>query len=212
VSGWLRALRTVLALPDCAVAAPGLVPAGAGMPGPPVFGITPSASFLDTAWLDASGADPVEPFPVPSASITAFATTRRAFESVGGFDEGLVDGGGEDLDYCLRLWRTGWRCLAAPQARVRVAFETLPAAPEAVLGNTLRLGLVHLGEQELQEQLRVLAGLEAFPRALAGVTASGAARRRRVVAALSWYDLAGLEQAVGMTVPGRGRLDQLEAE
>jgi hypothetical protein len=191
--GWLPALRPVLDRPDCAVVSPAI---HASEGDDPVYGLAPSDLLLTADWIskDSSG----EPFPIPAASIAAMLTTRRAFEGVGGFDEGLTGGGGEDVDYCLRLWRAGWRCLAVPGARVRMRFETLPAADVDVMANTLRLGMVHLDAGRLAEQLKLLAPSDCFAEALSGVSAGDVGRRRRVVEALSWYETALLPASLGV--------------
>ncbi len=191
IAGWLPALRAALQLPDCAVASPALCPADGSEP---AYGLDPSALLLDTDWVvDRRDPGTRSPFAIPAASIAAFATTRAAFMAVGGFDAGLTGAGGEDLDYCLRLWRGGWRCLAVPSSRVRMNFETLPADEIDVAANTLRIGIIHLDEASLAEQIGALSGIDCFPEALSRVTAGDAGRRRQIVGALSWYDLDTLD-------------------
>jgi hypothetical protein len=179
--GWLPELRRALALRDVGAVGPALHPL---RDGPAAYGLVPTGGFPGTEWDLTS---PAQPGPVPALSITAFATSRRAFEAVGGFDEGLTGSGGEDLDYCLRLWRSGWRCLAAPGAAVRVAFEMLPAATIELMTNALRLAVVHLGPEALAATLTELSALPEFAAALAHVTAGDAARRRLRTDAVSWY-------------------------
>jgi hypothetical protein len=195
--GWLPALRSALRRPDCALAAPALHPEGGGEP---AYGLEPAQLFLDAKWL--GGAPPGPAFPIPAASIAAFATTRSAFELVGGFDEGLTGAGCEDIDYCLRLWRAGRRCLAVPSAGVRMPFETLPADEVDVVTNTLRTGLVHLGDAAVADLIGTLSMMDCFSEALSRVTAADTGRRRRIVDALSWYrtedlDVVGVEIARG---------------
>jgi hypothetical protein len=170
------------------VAVPALHPGdGSG----PAYGLQPTSLLLEAPWLESApeSAPDGRPFPVPAGSIAALAVLRRAFDSVGGFDEGLTGGGAEDVDLCLRLRRAGWECWAVPRSRVRMAFETLPADPGDVLADTLRLGAVHLSRDGVREQVAALAGLDVLPAALSRVTAGDAGRRRGVVAARSWFDL-----------------------
>jgi N-terminal domain of galactosyltransferase len=195
--GWLPALRAALGRPDCAVAAPALHPEDGGEP---AYGLEPDPLFLDAKWVGGQPAGPA--FAVPAASIAAFATTRDAFQVVGGFDEGLTGAGCEDIEYCLRLWRAGWRCLAVPAARVRMRFETLPADEIDVVTNTLRTGLVHLSEAAAADLLAALSAMPCFPEALSRVAVADAGRRRRTVDALSWYrtedlDCLGMRSASG---------------
>lgn len=49
----------------------------------------------------------------------AFLMTRRAvFEKLGGLDRAFGLGYFEDLDYCVRLWRAGWRIVYLPDIAV----------------------------------------------------------------------------------------------
>jgi len=63
------------------------------------------------AALEAVRREPVLAGPVGGAA----AYRRRAWEDVGGLDEGVL-GYGEDVDLALRLQTAGWRTVAAPHA------------------------------------------------------------------------------------------------
>lgn len=189
--GWFPPLREALREPDCAVAVPGLVsPAG----GPPAYGVSVSRLLTQTTWVE-PGADVRTPFPVAAGTVAAMATTRVAWEAAGGFDRGMLAVGSEDLDYCLRLWRTGWRCVGVPGSQLLMSFATPSADPCDVLADTLRLGVIHLASDELEEQLADLRTVPGFGSALARVTASDAGQRRRVVHAQSWFGLDELDAA-----------------
>lgn len=56
---------------------------------------------------------PEEPTEVESLGATALLVRRKAFDAVGGFDEGFFLYG-EDLDLCRRLREAGWRLVALP--------------------------------------------------------------------------------------------------
>lgn len=45
-------------------------------------------------------------------------TRRKLFERMGGLDRSFVLGYFEDLDYCVRLWRAGWRVVYLPDLAV----------------------------------------------------------------------------------------------
>jgi hypothetical protein len=204
VAGWMQRLRSALSAEVGAVG-PALVPAvgsarGAGEDGSQeeggVCGLVLTDPLFNVDWLPVG--QPTTPFPVPSLSLRALVTPRRTFDLLGGFDVGLSGVGGEDVDYCLRLWRAGYRCLAVPAAEVAMPFETEPAEPADRLRNTLRLGLVHLRDAALAWHLQTLAGHHCFADMLSAVTVGGAGRRRRIVDALSWYDTASLPSCTGL--------------
>lgn len=104
-----------------------------------------SGAGLRTAWLTGSRA---EPHDVPLLSGALMAVRRTVFAAIGGFDRGLTEGGLEDAELCLRLWRLGYRCLVVPGADVAHHFRperTWPLGSEAVLTNKLRLAALHFG-------------------------------------------------------------------
>ncbi len=63
---------------------------------------------------------------LPRAVAANLLVRRAAFESVGGFYEGVR--AAEDTDFSWRLQRAGWRLAAAPQARVEHRYRTSVAA------------------------------------------------------------------------------------
>ncbi len=56
-----------------------------------------------------------EPFPVGWASGACMLVSRDAWEKVGGFDPKFFFGG-EDADFCQRVWEAGWEVLCEPRA------------------------------------------------------------------------------------------------
>ncbi len=193
--GWLPTLRTALnEHPDAAVVAPAMC----GTDGTdPVYGLTIDPVFVDVDW-QCDTTSPRDAFPIWAATVTALVTTRRHLEAIGGFDASLSGAGREDMDLCLRLWRTGWQCLAVPAAEVVVDVETPDADDVDLLVNLLRLGTVHLSRERLREQVASVAGCEGFATALARVTASDAGRRRGVVDAQAWYATDELSRVTGL--------------
>jgi SAM-dependent methyltransferase len=198
-AGWLEPLVAALD-PEVGAAGPVLVPADGD--GVPVAGVRPVDPLFNVEWIPASASG--TPFPIAGLSLRALATTRRRFEMAGGFDTGMDGVGGEDLDYCLRLWRSGFSCVAVPAAQVEVPFTTEAAADAPRLRNSLRMGLVHLTGDALTEHLMALAGHPLFATALAAVTRRDAGRRRRVVDALAPYGIEGVITA--LRVPDLGPL------
>jgi hypothetical protein len=192
--GWLDALRTALAVGDVAAAGPTLTtPDGdAGQ----VHGVVPVDPYFNVQWIQ--GEPTTATVPVASLSLRAMATTRRTFELLGGFDPEMHGVGGEDLDFCLRAWRAGYRCLAVPAAQVEVPFETDQAEAAGRLHNTLRLGLVHLHGAALSGHLAALSAHPSFPDVLSALTAGDVGRRRTIVDALSFYDLEWVAHRLGI--------------
>lgn len=223
-AGWLQRLRSALSAEVGAVGpalAPGIGPArGAGEHANQetgnVCGLAFTDPFFNVDWLPVAQA--TTPYPVPSLPMRALVTPRRTFDLLGGFDVGMDGVGGEDVDYCLRLWRAGYRCLAVPAADVTVPFETEPADPADRLRNALWLGLVHLRGAALAWHLQMLAAHPRFADALSAATVSGVGRRRRIVDALSWYDTGSLPSCTGLdgfrpllAVPDDGAWQQTHA-
>jgi hypothetical protein len=161
-----------------------------------VCGLVLTDPLFNVDWLPVGQS--TTPVPVPSLSLRALVTSRRTFDLLGGFDVGMDGVGGEDVDYCLRLWRAGYRCLAVPAAAVTVPFKTEPADPADRLRNALRLGLVHLRGAALAWHLQTLAAHPCFADALSAATVGGVGRRRRIVDALSWYDTGSLPSCTGL--------------
>jgi hypothetical protein len=182
--GWLPRLTAALGAEVGAVG-PAFVPADGK--GERVVGLRPTDVRFNVAWIPAPAT--AEPVAVPSLSLRTLVTTRRRFELAGGFDAGMDGVGREDIDFCLRLWRSGYACLAVPAAEVLVSFVTEESDPAALLRNALRTGLVHLTGAALTEHLGALATHPLFPAALAQVTGRDVGRRRRAVDALACYDI-----------------------
>jgi N-acetylglucosaminyl-diphospho-decaprenol L-rhamnosyltransferase len=82
--------------------------------------------FLGMGWAGRCGqplaAAPGQPAEITFASGAALAVRRQAWEQLGGFDPRYFMYG-EDLDFGLRLWLSGWRVGVVPAARVEHAYE-----------------------------------------------------------------------------------------
>ena len=64
----------------------------------------------------------------------AFLMTRRAlFDKMGGLDSAFVLGYFEDLDYCVRLWRAGWRVVYLPDVAILHYENASSNCPKRVL-------------------------------------------------------------------------------
>lgn len=67
----------------------------------------------------------VEPRNWAAVTGACLMSARTAFEAVGGFDESF-ELNYNDVDYCLRLWDAGFRCVVNPKAEL-YHFETMRA-------------------------------------------------------------------------------------
>lgn len=183
--GWAEVLCEALKRSDAGAVGPALVHGD----GQPVHGLSFADACLNVSWTRSQTA--TAPFPVAAVPATMMATRREVLDAVGGFDSAMMDSGGEDTELCVRLWRAGYVCLAAPQARAAVRRDDTPSGPEdpiAFLHNRLRLGALHLSAPRLQRFLEPFRRNPQFAEAFARVVVSDLGRRRAFIDALSCFD------------------------
>lgn len=129
---------------------------------------------------------------------------REAFEATGGFDESIFMYG-EELEWCARLRRAGWRIGYAPRARV---LHVGRASSERALGRR-RLSLSLEGDLRYLARYRGFGVLLVFAlvRAvrLAWEYALGLLSRDRAARQLAGYQLAEHLQLAARYVAGRAR-------
>jgi GT2 family glycosyltransferase len=138
---------------------------------------------LSTGWLKRSGRSP---YPVPFLGSGFLAMRREVFQACGGFDEGLLRWGGNDLELGLRLWSLGYECWLDPRVEVAHLFrEKHPYQVNwtQVLHNLLRIALIHFGQERQVRVIEALKNKPQFAAALALVTQGDAPQRRQVLAA-----------------------------
>jgi hypothetical protein len=199
--GWLPALRKALGANDVGAASPSIISTEDA--DDRRYGLRPREDLLDLEWI--TEARSRSPFPVPSLSALVFATTRQVFDNVGGFDDSMRGAGSVGLELCLRLWRSGYRCLAVPGALVSRLLP-IPGEEESLetrLHDALRVALVHYSGSDLAQVIGQLASLPEFPSALAEVSAGDVGRRRVIIGARAWYDTAWVLRSLD----ARGHLD-----
>jgi glycosyltransferase involved in cell wall biosynthesis len=174
--GWANALLPVVQRPRAGVAAPAV--GAIGDPSACGYGMTWRDASLNVEWLPARDH---RPYPVPLLAGMFLAIRREVFEACGRFDEGLVGWGSEDVELCLRLWALGYDCLVAPRAHVAHLFRPrfpYPVDAVAVTHNLLRMAIVHLGRERLEQVLTTLGPSPSFTAALAWAIDSDAWARR----------------------------------
>ncbi|MDD5109707.1 MAG: glycosyltransferase family 2 protein [Patescibacteria group bacterium] len=113
---------------------------------------------------------------------------RRAFQSVGGFDEKYFMYG-EDVDLCYRLRRTGWHIAYTPTAHVMHADEGKTAAKKIDKFINLRRGLLRFYRQHYPPsaltRFRVVLHTELFFRRLTSTQPAHRQAYRDLIAELS---------------------------
>jgi GT2 family glycosyltransferase len=184
--GWLEALRAAFADPSVACAAPAIT--AIGRPGSLGHGCTWAKPQLGMKWLRTSATLAHE---VPFICGCLMAFRRDDFETIGGFDTGMVCWGSEDAEICLNLWRRGRSTVVVPQARVAHLFRPsgpYPVEPHLVVHNALRMATVHLPELAVRRVIQVFSGLPSFPLAYTQLVDSDVWKRRESIAAQSLHD------------------------
>ncbi len=150
---WLERMRAVLELPGVGLVAPSFTrlnerePRGCGM-----TWINP---ILETAWLIPD--TELEYYPVPLAPGGCQAFRRETFYSLGGYDEGLVRWGFEDIELSVRVWLLGQAVMACPSVAVAHWFRDtrqFEVTDETVLLNFLRFVHVHFSAPRIRRFLR----------------------------------------------------------
>ena len=146
------------------------------------FGLTFRGPDLSVRWLDRPRRSPSPALILPGCCL---AIRRDTFEAVNGWDGGFYGIGGNDNEFCLRLWLHGYRLLIVPEAVVRHRFRKrsrVRLEPAHLLHNRLRLALLHL---KPERAARVFAAHHDDPtlqKALLLLLAGDALERRRTLA------------------------------
>lgn len=174
--GWLPALTKALAEPGVGAAGP--VVCVMGNPAAKGYGYTLTDLSLGTRWLHWQAA---EPHPVPMVCGCFMAIRRDIFDEVGRFDDGFQGWGAEDSELSMRLWLLGYECRLVPEVEVTHLFrQRFPydVDMKTSLHNNLRLAATHLEDRLLEGALARVAGMAAFPGALAQVMSGDVMERR----------------------------------
>lgn len=107
-----------------------------------------------------------EPKEVDWLSGAAMLINRRAYEQIGGLDEGFY-WGSEDVDYCYRMHQAGWKVLYTPQPAI--IHKVGRSSDQAIIPTIIRthrsmqrLYNKHMGRNFLQ---RTIVGLGIWMRA-----------------------------------------------
>ncbi len=185
-AGWWQPLVELLRDPSVGAAAPAIVdmehPKRIG------YGMRLAGPDLEIEWLEPEGESP---YRVPILPGGCWAMRRDTLETTGGFDDGIVHWGSEDVELSLRLWLLGYELWLVPQVEVAHLFrETRPYDVEwtSVLHNKLRLAFLHLEQKRIALVVNALRKKRDFPAALAMAVESDAVPRRAELAERRVHD------------------------
>jgi GT2 family glycosyltransferase len=134
------------------------------------------------------------PHPVPLLGGGFIALRSDVFDTVRGFDEGMVLYGIEDAEMSLRLWLLGYQCMLVPSVDVAHLFRTKEDIPEyqrdweTVLHNQLRMATIHLNAERFKLLVKCRADNAVFPAALTRLITSDVWARRSEIRAQRRFD------------------------
>ncbi len=142
------------------------------------YGMTVTGPNLGAVWL---GMKSPLPYTVPMLGGGFIAMRRDAFEDVGGFDDGMLGWGSEDLELSLRLWLLGYEVVVVPEVEVAHLFRDRPPYDlewMLVTHNMLRLAFAHFNPDRLTRVIEAIKGYPAFAKAMAITSQSDIWTRR----------------------------------
>ena len=162
------------------------------------YGCSLVVPFMGTRW-NKDILRPGDPVHIPSCAATLLS--RRCFEEIGGYDEGMLIYGGAEPEFGLRSWLTGVPVVAVPDLLVWHRFkmqseinEFLEGLRPSMTHNCLRFGVLYLPDRLLWQMFRYHAALnEAASREAVALLEQGDAwdlrvqLRRRLSRDFSWF-------------------------
>lgn len=172
--GWLTPLLAELTL-------------GVGMVGPSLcqWGDLDGPVCRGSTWKDASLAltdfefDGHAPTDVPILGGACQLMRRELFESVGGYDSGMVDWGSEDQELCFRLWTLGFRVRVVPSVLVQHYYRAAEPYPRPhVTYNKLRTVFTHFSPVRVTACAAAMASEPGFAQAMERMDGSDVWDRR----------------------------------
>lgn len=114
--------------------------------------------FMGTYW------NPVRPKPLDPVQIAACpgtALSRRLFDRLGGYDDGMLLYAAAEPEFSVRAWLSGARVVALPQVQVKHRFKTrvenkvfLAELRPFMVHNAVRFGMLYLPEEIILQMIR----------------------------------------------------------
>jgi GT2 family glycosyltransferase len=178
-ANWHTPLLRTLERPEVGAVAPGVY--SIHEPRKVGFGLRVSGPDLHPRWVSRPG---TEPAPVAVLPGCLLAMRRETFLKTGGFDGGMRRLGGNDAEISCRFWLLGYEQLVVPEVEVGHLFRK--AAPyeadwSSVVHNRLRTAFIHFGQSRVERVVEALRAYDAFPAALAMMTANNDVFSRRAM-------------------------------
>ena len=188
-SGWWEPIVELLARPETGAAAP--MVSDLNDPGCRGYGLRLRRD-LTCEWMPGRQA---EPYTVPLLPGCCLGMRREVFETIGGFDEGLLRWGGMEHELGVRLWLLGYELWLAPEVDCRHLFRDEGAYHVEwswLIHNRLRLAFLHFDRPRIARAVEALREHPAFPEALALLADGDVSHRRcelasRHVRDIDWY-------------------------
>jgi GT2 family glycosyltransferase len=177
---WWKPIQMVLEDPKIGAVAPAI--SAWGQPEAKGFGMKWNGPDLKVGWLGAQGE---MTYPVPLLGGCFLAMRHETAEAIGGFDEGMISYGSEDVELSLRLWLFGYEVLVMPQIAVAHQFrEKHPYSVEwkACVYNQLRLVFAHFNSERIARIIKIAQNYQDFAEALALAAESDIWSRRATLA------------------------------
>jgi GT2 family glycosyltransferase len=194
--GWSEPLYAAAQKPSVGEVGPavGLL----GTPHMKGYGFTWRDASLKMHWLDKQGDTP---YAVPFLCGCFVAMRRDVFDSIGGFDEGLIRWGSEDAELSLRLWRLGYECHVVPGSHVGHLFRKrfpYDVRWDTTLHNTLRLAAIHFGQRALSRVIDHYRTQAGFARAFSLLVDGDVWQRRETMLSAAVRDVGWLGARFGL--------------
>jgi GT2 family glycosyltransferase len=174
--GWWEPILDLLANP--AIGAVGPAVSIMGQPDCAGFGQVLRGPDLSIGWGERHHD---EPYPVCMIGGCFMAMRAETFHALGGFDEGMIRWGSEDIEMCIRLWLSGYEVWVAPQVDVAHLFRRqFPYNVDwtQVIHNKLRTAFAHFHGSRVERVVEALLSMQGFSPALVRLVQSDVAVRR----------------------------------
>ena len=181
---WLEKLTGALTKPGIDAVAPGIKPHDSE--GQAWGGLTWEGNMVMKWLLTSAGYTPA-----PVLPRNCLAITRKAFEAIGGFEDGFRVYGFEDVEFTLRLWLFGFGAYINDAVTIRHVFRNVrpyKVDSEDMDYNLLRLAFLHFNQSRLSKITAFIKKKTYFSKIFADVTTSDAPERRNSYLARRVYD------------------------